>query len=263
MTREQYIQNQTIIRNRMIKQFTTPVYQALQSQINGAVALIRDKGIRGAQGNIHSFINPEIEKVITDIYRTATKQAIKKYHVNRKAAFGFMQDFVDEVIGFFARYLLDKVVLPISQTTIDFIEGVLQDAIANGWGVDQTVKQLENSDVTKNRARMIVRTETVRATNFAQLAAADNEDFEVQKQWLAVEDRRTRATHSHLGVDGQVRDLYEPFSNGLMFPGDPMGSASETINCRCTMSYAMKRDLNGKLIPKENPGFNLASRLNL
>src|SRR6185437_11480705 len=110
---------------------------------------------------------------------------------------------VDEVLAYLKNYLLQKVVLPISRTTIDQIERVLQKAQREGLGVDETVKELEDEDLTKFRARLIVRTETVKATNITQLAAADNEDFEMDKQWIAIEDRRTRLSHSHAGVDGQ------------------------------------------------------------
>ena len=53
------------------------------------------------------------------------------------------------------------------------------------------------------------------------------------KQWNAVLDGKTR--ESHRLVDKEWRELEEPFSNGLMYPGDPKGKASEVINCRCRM----------------------------
>lgn len=261
-TRDQYIRNQKIIQNRMVQEFTPKVYAALQSQIDDAIQIIREKGLVGAQGNITNIFDARIGKVVTELYRTAAKQAKKKYRINKKG-FGFTDIFIDGVMDFFARYLLNKVVLPISTTTVKFINQVLEQAIANGWGVDQTVKELETANLTKVRARTIVRTETVRATNFTQLAAADDEDYEVEKTWIAIEDKRTRVSHSHAGVDGEVRDLYEPFGNGLMFPGDPEGGAAEVCNCRCTLGYNIKRDLSGRKIPKKNPGLNLLSRLNL
>lgn len=52
------------------------------------------------------------------------------------------------------------------------------------------------------------------------------------KQWDASLDARTRDSHAR--VDGEIRELDEKFSNGLMFPGDPNGAAAEVVNCRCT-----------------------------
>lgn len=56
---------------------------------------------------------------------------------------------------------------------------------------------------------------------------------DVVKQWDSTLDKRTRKSHQH--VDGELRELEEPFSNGLMFPGDPSGKAKEVINCRCAL----------------------------
>ncbi|WP_431282715.1 hypothetical protein ACQW02_25460 [Humitalea sp. 24SJ18S-53] len=59
---------------------------------------------------------------------------------------------------------------------------------------------------------------------------------QMQKQW-----RRSGKLHSryeHDAIDGQVRDVDQPFDlpNGvqLMFPRDPSGPIGETINCGCT-----------------------------
>ncbi len=62
--------------------------------------------------------------------------------------------------------------------------------------------------------------------------AAKAKGADIVKQWDAVLDGRTR--DSHRRVDGEIRELDEKFSNGLMFPGDPSGSAAEVVNCRCT-----------------------------
>lgn len=86
-----------------------------------------------------------------------------------------------------------------------------------------------------NNAKRIARTEGHRiqqtSTRDAQLAAKAK-GADVVKQWDAALDGRTR--DSHRRVDGEIRELDEKFSNGLMFPGDPSGRAEEVINCRCT-----------------------------
>lgn len=86
-----------------------------------------------------------------------------------------------------------------------------------------------------SNAKRIARTEGHRiqqtSTRDAQLAAKAK-GADVVKQWDAALDGRTR--DSHRLVDGEIRELDEKFSNGLMFPGDPSGGAAEVINCRCT-----------------------------
>lgn len=97
---------------------------------------------------------------------------------------------------------------------------------------------------------MIVRTESTKATNVTQMLAADDEVYQMEKTWIAIEDNRTRVTHSHRGVDGEKVNLDQPFTNGLLYPGDPSGDAAEVINCRCTLGYNVQRDTNGRPVKK-------------
>lgn len=64
------------------------------------------------------------------------------------------------------------------------------------------------------------------------------------KRWVAVMDERTRV--SHASINGEVRPVGEPFSNGLMYPGDPSGPPEEVYNCRCTMEWV---DAPGEAAP--------------
>ena len=54
-----------------------------------------------------------------------------------------------------------------------------------------------------------------------------------RKVWIATPDDRTRP--SHIDIDGEEQEIDMPFSNGLMYPGDPNGDAAEVWNCRCTL----------------------------
>jgi uncharacterized protein with gpF-like domain len=63
--------------------------------------------------------------------------------------------------------------------------------------------------------------------------AAAAQGLELRKQWVCAIDDRTRTSHALL--DGETVGINDRFSNGLRFPGDPMGPAYEVYNCRCTM----------------------------
>ena len=67
----------------------------------------------------------------------------------------------------------------------------------------------------------------------AMIAFRDKYGIDVKKMWYATLDGRTR-TH-HREIHGEIRELEEKFSNGLLFPADPAGDPSEVDNCRCTM----------------------------
>ncbi len=70
------------------------------------------------------------------------------------------------------------------------------------------------------------------------LLKARDRGIDVQKEWVATMDGRTR--HSHRTVDGEIVDQDKKFSNGLRYPGDPAGPGREVYNCRCTMIGALK-----------------------
>ena len=57
--------------------------------------------------------------------------------------------------------------------------------------------------------------------------------IELEQEWLATLDGRTR--HSHRQMDGQHVKVGEVFSNGCKYPGDPDGPGREIWNCRCTL----------------------------
>lgn len=93
-----------------------------------------------------------------------------------------------------------------------------------------------DSNVGFNRAMRITRTEGNRISNESAYDAsmsAKDKGADVVKSWDAALDKRTR--DSHRQVDGEIRELDEKFSNGMMYPSDPAGGASEVVNCRCAL----------------------------
>ena len=116
--------------------------------------------------------------------------------------------------------------------------------ISSGMTFNQIAQQLSfkmkgaytNSGGSLAYAKRIARTEGHRIQCQAGMDAcykAKDMGADVVKQWDSTLDAKTRA--SHVAVDQEVREIDEPFSNGLMFPGDPSGRAAEVINCRCAL----------------------------
>ena len=123
-------------------------------------------------------------------------------------------------------------------STLDAMRDI-NDALFKSQRPPSPTTQRPTKGVTYEAER-ILRTETNRAFNLAAHAQMEQHAKDIpglRKQWMATADGRTRI--SHLLTHGQVVPVDEPFSvNGseLMFPGDPIGPASETINCRCTVA---------------------------
>jgi hypothetical protein len=110
-------------------------------------------------------------------------------------------------------------------------------SIATGISYGQTAQLLAGyTRIGYNNAIRITRTEGHRIQTTAAMNAmeqAKDRGADVVKQWDAALDDRTRESHTQ--VDGEIRELDERFSNGLMYPGDPSGGAAEVINCRCAL----------------------------
>lgn len=108
--------------------------------------------------------------------------------------------------------------------------------IASGLPYSDIARNINNvSGSGLSNAKRIARTEGHRIQQTSSRDAqytAKKKGCDVVKQWDSTLDGRTRDSHAR--VDGEIRELDEEFSNGLMFPGDPSGSAAEVINCRCT-----------------------------
>lgn len=287
-TRQTYSNNAKRIQRRMEALFIGSIYKALINQTKFFIRLARDNGTSYAMSRM-PVMDSVMSEVIENIHLKAGLFAARETRKNimretarsagaakgfqsslqLKRSFGFNERMTADIQEYFRLHLLEEAVLPISATTKERIQTVLNRAVAEGWGVDTVIEELQGEvfrEMTRNRARTIVRTETVRAMNYGTLAAANDSEFEQEKYWIAVNDNRTRRTHRHVtGVDGERRDLTAPFSNDLQFPGDPNGEAKETINCRCTIAIRAKRDANGRLIPKKREQgllISLAQRLN-
>lgn len=110
-------------------------------------------------------------------------------------------------------------------------------SIATGTSYAQCAQQLAGyTRIGYNNAIRIARTEGHRIQTTAAMdtmEGAKERGADVVKQWDSTLDGRTR--ESHVAMDGQIREVDEKFSNGLMYPGDPAGGAGEVINCRCAL----------------------------
>ena len=127
-------------------------------------------------------------------------------------------------------------------------------SIATGMTFAQTAKQLSNrTRIGYNNAIRIARTEGHRIQNQATMNVmeqAKERGADVVKRWDATLDGKTR--ESHVFVDGEIRELNERFSNGLMFPGDPAGGAAEVVNCRCAVLQRARWAVGGSFAKWNN-----------
>lgn len=221
-------------RQRLLSQRRSKVYQkqyqeALQGQISGILDQM--------QGNNFTTIEAYLKQTYEDAY------------------IGTMYSIHGQGI---------PIITPIDQTAA--VKAVLTDSkiskgLYNALGVDVAglkksisaeitrgiASSLPYADISRNldnvskagysNAKRIVVTEGHRiqqtSANDAR-KAAKSKGADVVKQWDAALDGKTRPNHRQL--DGQIREVDEPFEVGgmkAMFPGD-FGDPAEDCNCRCT-----------------------------
>lgn len=122
------------------------------------------------------------------------------------------------------------------------IAGEISRGISRGMMYSEIARNIAAyGRIPKNNAMRIARTEAHRIQTKAAMDAqwkAKGRGADVVKQWDSTLDGRTR--DSHRQVDGEIRELDEKFSNGLLYPGDPSGPASEVVNCRCALLQRAK-----------------------
>ena len=114
------------------------------------------------------------------------------------------------------------------------ITSVVTSGLMRGLGLKGLVDDLMQRIPTMNRASAIrsARTAVTGAQNGGRVdsyKAADKMGIQLQKEWMATLDGRTR--HSHRRLDGEVVDNDAKFSNGCRYPGDPRGKPGEVYNC--------------------------------
>ena len=117
------------------------------------------------------------------------------------------------------------------------VTSAVTQAVLQGQTVPQLAASIAGIAAMDQRAAMkAARTAITSAHSLGKLKGyerAADMGIDVEKQWLAALDSRTRGSHRHL--DGEAVRLDAEFSNGLKYPGDPDGPASEVYNCRCTL----------------------------
>jgi hypothetical protein len=149
--------------------------------------------------------------------------------------------FPNEKAALMLKNVAAKKITSITQTTRNHIKNIIVDS----YGEQATPQEISARirdvfpAIKASRGMTIARTETLSAVSLGQDLKAQEfkerfpkEAANMKRIWITAQDDKVR--DSHIPLDGKTVDLGEPFENGLMFPRDPAGDASEIINCRCT-----------------------------
>ena len=130
---------------------------------------------------------------------------------------------------------------------------ILNQGIQEGLPVQEIarniVRDIEeySGNLARYRADRIVRTEIIGSANRASMASVESAGIKdmVLKRWLpANQPERTRETHMQMFDHPAIPldDFFDvPTLDGgtekMAYPGDPNGSAANTISCRCVVIF--------------------------
>ncbi len=190
-----------------LERILSKVYRLIFTDFGGrALARLKAKGSKSeAEHEI------ECKAVVEDTYSSAVEKFTKKWTA-RKAS-------------------------QITATSRAKIERIVREGVSTSMTdreVADKIQERVGGAMGDRRALTIARTETHSASQDAAFELIQTTGLDATKEWVAVEDARTREDHSD--ANGQEVDMHERFTVGddeLMYPGDPSGSPDEIINCRC------------------------------
>jgi hypothetical protein len=170
------------------------------------------------------------------------------------------EDLYDRVMAAYISEYGAKKVFQITATARMALKRIIDIAYRKGQSIDEIAKIINETlpAISRWRGAIIARTETHSSSQYASMAVARESRINLNKKWNAAQDTRVRdfnepiADFDHRSMDGVVIPLDQPYMvprsprigggfERLMFPGDPMGSAGNVINCRCVQTYERVR----------------------
>ena len=175
--------------------------------------------------------NRELAKDLLPLY-TLTAEAwaewvADRYGIERLADDGRMQPWLQERSRIAAE--------SINATTRKQVGAVLAGAITEGLTLEAIRERVSNVfDVARNvRAAEAAVAGVTGAANFGATEAAKAGGLG-RKTWR-VNSRNPRETHT--AMNGQTVGIYDRFSNGALWPGDPVLPIEERANCQCSVVF--------------------------
>jgi len=250
--------------NGVIARHEQAVLGALRSQMEAFAKQLE------ADSNAYPWELPtaELERVLIELYRDAgvrwgriTTMDIGAQVEGKKDALGdLLEAYIQEYLRL---YLLNRSIVPITDTSRAEILAIMQQGAEEGWGAEKIARAIRDSGITIIRARLIARTEATRAMNSGGMLSAAAAPIATRKTWVSAQTNRTRRVprdqFDHFRMDKKVAEFDQPFEvpskmggvEMLQFPGDPAGSAGNVCNCRCMCTYRGVRDANGDLMTPE------------
>lgn len=235
----------------------------LEKQLNAIIEVLKQDNIV----NIKSYLFKMYEDGFIGTLYNLDKQGIKMIvPLNQRQILKVIEKTIDDMT--FAQRI---------GSNMKAFKEKVKNEVSRGLSSNRNYQEISQmlsikTQESLNKSYRIARTEGHRVQNESKIDSMQevkNRGADIVKQWDSTLDSHTR--ESHQKVDGEIRELNEKFSNGLMYPGDSNGGASEVCNCRCTMlqraRWAVKNDvkldkIDNQMSFKKNGNVNIIKAKN-
>lgn len=216
-------------------------YQRLEKMLIEVNELINDS---------EQVLRNEIRRHLREQYRESYYQTSFILETTAQAKIGYSalkSEVIDEAINTnFTGLTLNE---RLSRRRSELIYS-MRETIIRGLHEGQTYRTMskliqEELEGDRAKAQRIVRTEAHRtreSASYNSVLYAESKGVVMMKTWNNVDDERSRP--DHLAIDGETIPATEKFDVGgheADYPSDPELPASQSINCRCYLTYDIER----------------------
>lgn len=186
---------------------------------------------------VDEIFNVELEIVLAtpllraleQVAKEAGQEAMNIFAPNREYVYGESIDTaVNKRFDFFAE--------SVNSTTAETLKKEVSEWIAEEGTVKELIERVKETygDIEDWRATTIANTEVASIMQEAKMDSYNQIGIKT-KVWVWSAGIQGGVRDDHIAIDGEEQPIEQPFTNGLMYPHDPMGGAEDTINCECTV----------------------------
>lgn len=229
--------------------------------IGQAMAAAADALEQTGSPTIGPDLQRDLEAAFLSLWGAVIRDTARETIGDYKSDFGLEtkadeESFFDGLLRSFAEFFGGLKIVRVANTTREQAANITRDGQLRGLTLAEIAKEIREAApiIAKQRSFVIARTEAHNASGYAAHETAKTSRTPRVKEWVAVEDHRTRDfgegdgvvdEFSHRHMHGKQAAMDEPFkvpskyggTDLLMYPGDPNGAAGNVINCRCVVKY--------------------------
>ena len=180
---------------------------------------------------VETNLYPSVEKYMQQSYRRGINKAVKEINRGKTSTLPVVTPYLTDLDQQAINLLIDNNVALVRNVGFDtrkIITHMIVDGVLKGKSVDVISREIKKNTLrlTRNRCKMIARTEIIRSYNQAAINKYKQSGIRMY-QWVTAFDERTCDLCA--GLDGKT------------FPVDGGERPPLHINCRCTVVPVIKK----------------------